>query len=196
MIAASGCVCLLVILASLFVPGRGLLHCAVAFVGGWFVYAVSWAPCPYAPVCMLNAVTGKVHHVPEIWAVCDCLIATYILTETGETWAGLSLFALFVAQGAIHFLYKVGGLNDTSYLIDLNAMFVLEAAVFLTAGAGGIADYAAHRRSSGIGRRRHSFLDPVRLGSGHHDQESYGLGTDQKVEDRCLELSSPCDTSR
>lgn len=131
---------------------RCVLIAAGIIAGNWLLFAMPWIYNPLSLAHMLKVVGFPARH-EDIWALVDVLSLALLAHYCRHLWWSATIAAAYL--GTLVTLWVGGeiGLDYDQYEHILDAALVMQLAVVLTLGGGGIADLL-----SDCGRRARLFL--------------------------------------
>lgn len=99
----------------------------------------NWVQQPFAPQFLLAHI-GLHYKGVEMWALGDCLTGCLWLWVARDTKWGDYLWVMAFAQETLHFGLLNAGMDPDLYLWSLDAILLMQAAVFFGGGHKGVAD--------------------------------------------------------
>ncbi len=123
------------------------------FAANWLFCVASYSEHP--PVELLWQ-TGVMLRSEDAWAILDVVCASAAFGLAAHRRWGTALWALYTFQCCYHVIDGLGWIGSDTYSDALDAVFVLQAGVFLLKGAEGVRDRTDHlldwlRRFRGVG---------------------------------------------
>lgn len=152
---ANGAIVVLCVVSAAFFPERdrsAALLSACLFAALWVMFEATY----YMPLTMLWNV-GVMLWPEDLWAMFDGIAGLLILAIGFRTWWGWTLWATYIIQEIMHMMYRQLGIWDYPlYGNALDKVFLIQAAVFLLGGSGGVAEYVGGIYRSSAVRGLHS----------------------------------------